>query len=148
MFIDLKIIILFVSLILTFRANGVELVRLDKPEVVDVRLSNFVAHLYITENCSVCSNQIKVLESCLTREKVVAYMDGNSEEKLRNYIKRKKIPFKTFYLTSEAKVKLGFGKLSPSLTFSFGDELKNVIGLKDCNQINTIIRSGNLTLNK
>lgn len=122
-------------LLLSFHsAYAHESIRLDDFSSEDIKYQNYKAHLYITENCSVCASQIEILKSCFENVEVAAYISGN-EEKLRTYIKRKKLPFKTFLLTDEVKNDLKFGKASPSISFITKDGMKNIVGLQTCDQI-------------
>lgn len=127
---------------ISYPGKAMELNLLNDFGAVNVKKSDFLVHLFITENCSVCNKQIEILTECIASDKVAAYIEGTSEEKLRTYIKRKKIPFKTFHLNESAKKHFGFGKQSPSITLQFKEEMKKIVGLQDCDQINSIIRAG------
>jgi hypothetical protein len=120
-----------------------ELARLDSFGIESINTQELLVNLYMTKNCSVCQQQVETLKDCVAPERVGAFIDGENEEKLRNYIRRKKIPFKTYYLTSTAKTDLGFGSASPSLTVRTKGRLKNLLGLQSCEQITEAIRSGN-----
>lgn len=120
-----------------------ELIRLDRFAIEDVSQSELVVNLYITENCSVCQRQIDTIKDCISNDKIAVFIDGANEDKLRTYIKRKKIPFKTYYLTPKAKNLFGFGSVSPSITIKTKEKLKNLVGLQSCEQIQETIKAGN-----
>jgi hypothetical protein len=120
-----------------------ELARLDSFETEDISNPGYLVNLYLTENCSVCQQQIEVIQGCVVEEKVAAFIKGPNEEKLRTYVKRKKIPFKTYLLNEAAKNDLGFGDASPSISIKAVGKLKNYVGLQSCDQITKAIRFGN-----
>ncbi len=125
-----------------------ELARLDSFGIEEINSPDLLVNLYITENCSVCQKQVAIIKDCVAIEKVAAFMEGPSEEKLRRYVKRKKLPFKTFHLTQNAKKDLGFGAASPSITLRGKGKTNNYVGLQTCDQISEAIRVGNLDQHK
>lgn len=125
-----------------------ELARLDSFGIEEINTPDLLVNLYVTENCSVCQKQVDVIKECVTTERVAAFMEGINEEKLRTYVKRKKIPFKTYLLNETTKNDLGFGIVSPSVTIRAKGRLKNYVGLQTCNQITEAIRVGNLDPHK
>ena len=141
----------FLSLFLTlisFPLMAHELARLDSFGIEKINTPDLLVNLYLTENCSVCQQQVDVLKECVATERVAAFMLGLNEEKLRRYVKRKKIPFKTYLLNQAAKNDLGFGVASPSITIRARGKLKNYVGLQTCDQITEAIRVGNLDPHK
>lgn len=135
-------------LMISSPALSEELNRLDDFGSQNVLKSDYLVHLYISENCSVCSKQIQTLKECINPDRVAAYLEGSKEERLRTYVKRKKIPFKTFHLTPSTKTILGFGKASPSISFNLEGKMKNIVGLQDCKQISSLIGSESLNQHK
>lgn len=135
-----KILLSFFLLILSFTGHAEILSRLDDFHTEDILRPNFLVHLYITENCSVCNKQIETLKGCMGPDKIAVYLEGTSEEKLRMYVRRKKIPFKTFHLTGSAKSLLKFGKESPSLSFKSGGLFKNLHGFQNCETISSYLK--------
>jgi len=121
-----------------------DLARLDSFSIEEINTPDLLVNLYVTENCSVCQKQVDVIKDCVATERVAAFMEGINEEKLRTYVKRKKIPFKTYLLNETTKKDLGFGIVSPSITIRAKGRLKNYVGLQTCNQITEAIRVGNL----
>ncbi len=75
-------------------------------------------------------------------------MDGKSEEKLRTYVRRKKIPFKTYLLNETAKKQLSFNEKSPALSFNIKGNFLTLEGLQDCDKIISTIKSDNLFQHK
>ena len=136
-------IYLFISMI-TLPLMAQELARLDSFGIEKINTPDLLVNLYLTENCSVCQQQIEVIKECIATERVAGFMEGISEEKLRAYVKRKKILFKTFLLNQDVKNDLGFGNASPSITIRAKGKIKNYVGLQTCNQITEAIRVGNL----
>lgn len=130
--------------LISFPMMAHELARLDSFGIEEINKPNLLVNLYVTENCSVCQQQIDVIKKCVSTEKVAAFMEGVNEEKLRTYVKRKKIPFKTYLLNQDAKNDLVFGNASPSITIRAKGKLKNYVGLQSCDQITEAIRVGNL----
>lgn len=141
----------FLSFLLSLTSHPLkahELARLDSFGIEKVNTPDLLVNLYVTENCSVCQQQIDVIKECIATERVAAFMQGSNEEKLRTYVIRKKIPFKTYLLNETAKNELGFGVASPSLTIRTKARLKNYTGLQTCDQITEAIRVGNLNQHK
>jgi hypothetical protein len=128
-------LVFFSVIIIAFPLFGHELTRLDEFGTGDIDHPNFIINLYITKDCSVCSTQIAVLEKCVSKEKIAVFLEGPREEELRFYVKRKKIPYKSFLLTSKAKSSLKFGSVSPAITIRKKDSLNNLEGLQDCEKI-------------
>ena len=123
-------------------SEALELTRLDSFGVEAISAQSTLVHLYVTENCSVCQQQVEVLKDCVAPESVAAFIEGGSEEKLRNYVRRKKMPFKTYLLNSAAKQELGFGAASPSVTIKAKGKLTTYEGLRTCDQIIHFIKAG------
>jgi len=135
-------------LLVSFSLKAEELIRLDNFGTSDSKNAGDLVHLYMTENCSVCKTQIEILRNCIQAERVSAYMGGKSEDKLRTYVRRKKIPFKTYLLNETAKKKLSFNGKSPALAFSYKGNFLTLEGLHDCDKIISTIKSDNLGLHK
>ena len=135
-----KIFLSFFLLLLSFTSHAEILSRLDDFHTENILKPNFLVHLYITENCSVCNKQIETLKGCMGPDKIAVYLEGTSEEKLRMYVRRKKIPFKTFHLTGSAKSLLKFGKESPSLSFKSEGLFKNLHGFQNCEKISSYLK--------
>lgn len=131
-----------------FPLVGQELSRLDSFQTEKINTSDLLINLFITENCTFCQHQIDVIKECIATERVAAFMEGPNEEKLRTYVRRKKIPFKTYLLNETTKNDLGFGIASPSITIRGKGSLKNFVGLQTCNQISAAIKVGNLDPHK
>ncbi len=123
-------------------SEALELTRLDSFGIEKISAQSTLVHLYVTENCSVCQQQVEVLKNCVAPESVVAFIDGGSEEKHRRYVRRKKLPFKTYLLNSAAKKELGFGTASPAVTIKAKGKLTTYEGLRSCDQIIQFIRAG------
>jgi hypothetical protein len=120
-----------------------DLVRLDDFGSLNLKESGTKVHLYISENCSVCQSQIDVLKDCVPASKVHVYIEGKNEEKLRFYVKRKKVPFKTYLLTNPAKKYLGYKKASPAITYINQGKFKTIEGLQNCKQIQKQLKDDN-----
>jgi hypothetical protein len=138
---------LFISM-MSFPSIAQELARLDNFGIEKINTPDLLVNLYVTENCSVCQQQVDVIKECVATDRVAAFMEGPNEEKLRTYVRRKKIPFKTYLLSETTKNDLGFGIASPSITIRAKGSLKNFVGLQTCNQITEAIKVGNLAPHK
>lgn len=140
------IYLILLSISISLSCWSVELTRLDDfgTESID---SKYPVNLFIAENCSVCHEQIEILKYCLGSSKVAVYIEGPSEERLRTYVKRKKIPFKTFHLNQDAKNLLNFKNKSPALTI-IANKTTTQVGLTACLDINLAIKAGNLNPRK
>jgi len=125
-----------------------ELARLDSFGIEKINTPELLVNLYVTENCTVCQQQVDVIKECISTERVAVFMEGTNEEKLRQYVKRKKLPFRTYFLNQDSKNELGFGVASPSITVRAKGRLKNYVGLQTCHQITEAIRVGNLDPHK
>ena len=138
-----KICFLFISLFFSLNIPAHELIRLDQFGSEDIKKSNYLIYLYSTENCSVCAQQVEILKQGLNKDHVANFLEGQEEEKLRFYLKKKKIPFKTFHLDQTMKSFLKFGKESPSVSYKSQGMIKNVIGLQSCDKIISLLKSQN-----
>jgi len=115
--------------------NAQSLLRLDAFMIEDFPNNPQSVHLYISKNCSICHKQLAILKECsLGKGEVIVYMEGRTED-LRFYIKRNKIPFKSFSLTAEIKKILRFSNISPSLSFKQDEGYKNLQGLQSCSHV-------------
>ena len=132
----------------SFPSMAQELARLDSFGIEKINTPDLLVNLYVTENCSVCQQQVDAIKECVATERVAAFMEGPNEEKLRTDVRRKNIPFKTYLLNETTKNDLGFGIASPSITIRAKGRLKNYIGLQTCNQITEAIKVGNLDPHK
>lgn len=128
-----------ISILLTSLAitplYGEEIVRLDKIKIEEFDTNKPTISLYITETCSVCDRQISILKQCLGEEEIVAFLEGQHEEKLRRTVARKKIPFKTYLLNPSLKKQLGFPNVSPALRLRTSKGFVVLSGLQACDSI-------------
>lgn len=121
-----------------------ELVRLDEFESLDLSREKTRAFLYITKDCSICAKQISILKECELSSEVKVLIDGDSEEKLRFSVKRKKIPYKAYLLTKEFKEELKLENKSPQFILVKNDKTRaKLIGLKECDEVKLFLKSRN-----
>jgi hypothetical protein len=134
----MKIFLLAIITLPSICAFATELIRLDTPQVEKLS-SHFSVAVFITENCSICDHQIRIIQKCFDPKQAAFFMEGN-EERLRRIVRKKKIKFPTYYLDKIYKEKFLFGTKSPALSIKSAERFELIEGLQDCEQIKSRIK--------
>lgn len=125
---------------------AIELVRLDQHATQDVQSQILV---YITEGCNICQQQIDNLRECFSSKDIALLLGGDSEEKLRSYVRRKKFAYQTYHLSLLAKSDLEIGDISPQILFYKNNKIANrLTGLQTCESIKMAFKADSSILQK
>jgi hypothetical protein len=119
-----------------------DLVRLDQYGVEPAPEEQIRVNVFLTEACSICDRQVQVLKECIVAENVAAFLEGKNEDHLRKVLRRKKLPFATYFLTDSVKKTYGFSGRSPALAIRTRNGHVFREGLQECEEIIRIIKIG------
>ncbi len=108
-----------------------ELVRLDQVRIEAWNDQKKIT-LLISQNCSVCEKQLKILNDCAEASAIQVLVDGEDETKLRRFITRKKPPYSTYQLTPALKEELRFSDKTPALSLKSSSGRTLLEGLQSC----------------
>lgn len=118
-----------------------QVLRVDNNTVEDFTPFKHKYELIIEENCAHCLGQINILKSCVPDSEVVILLDNKSsksEEELKKILKKKRITYKTYVLSTSLKEAYAYKGITPTIWLTGKTTSKSYSGVASCEFLKTI----------
>lgn len=126
--------LIFISL----EARALELFRVDKSLVEDYALKSKKIELIISDNCSHCLTQIRILKECVKDEDVVIFIDNKAklnEVRLKGVLRKKNISYTTFEMNEDLKKRYDYKGITPMIHIHNKGESESYTGVIQCDYL-------------